>query len=77
MIYMYKYKDLKQCHEIKLLRERAGGAKRGESGGLTEWDVGQISLCYPEVVIPPVIGLNQINQQNKHAHTKERHTQSG
>ena len=34
MIYMYKYKDFKQCHEIKLLRERAGGgAKRGGGGG--------------------------------------------
>ena len=65
MIYMYKYKDFKQCHEIKLLRERAGG------GGLAEWDVGQISICYPEVVISTIIGLNQINQQNKHAHTKE------
>ena len=49
MIYMYKYKDFKQCHEIKLLRERAGG------GGLAEWDVGQISICYPEVVISPII----------------------
>ena len=56
MIYMYKYKDFKQCHEIKLLRERAGGggAKRG-GGGLVEWDVGQISMCYPEVVISPII----------------------
>ena len=53
MIYMYKYKDFKQCHEIKLLRERAGGAKRG-GRGLAEWDVGQISICYPEVVISPI-----------------------
>ena len=54
MIYMYKYKDFKQCHEIKLLRERAGGGgQRGTGGGvwLAEWDVGQISICYPEVVI--------------------------
>ena len=53
--------------------EGRGGGRRGAGlgGGLTEWDVGQISLCYPEVVIPPVFGLNQINQQNKHAHTKE------
>ena len=72
MIYMYKYKDFKQCHDIKLLRERAGGGQRG-AGGVAEWDVGQISICYPEVVISPIIGLglNQINQQNKHAHTKE------
>ena len=35
MIYMYKYKDFKQCHEIKLLRERAGGGgKEGRGGGL-------------------------------------------
>ena len=34
MIYMYKYKDFKQCHEIKLLRERAGGGgKKGRGGG--------------------------------------------
>ena len=33
MIYMYKYKDFKQCHEIKLLRERAGGGQRGAGGG--------------------------------------------
>ena len=42
----------------KLLRERAGGgAKRGGGGGggLAEWDVGQISICYPEVVISPII----------------------
>ena len=32
MIYMYKYKDFKQCHEIKLLRERAGGGKKGRGG---------------------------------------------
>ena len=50
---------------------RGGGGEEGRGWGLTEWDVGQISLCYPEVVIPPVIGLNQINQQNKHTHTKE------
>ena len=41
MIYMYKYKDFKQCHEIKLLRERAGGggAKKGggEVGGVGCW----------------------------------------
>ena len=59
MIYMYKYKDFKQCHEIKLLRERAGGGKKGRGwgggGGLAEWDVGQISICYPEVVISPII----------------------
>ena len=38
---------------------RAGGAKRGGGGGggLAEWDVGQISICYPEVVISPIIGL--------------------
>ena len=71
MIYMYKYKDFKQCHEIKLLRERAGGGKEGRGGGLAEWDVEQISICYPEEVISPIIGRNQINQQNKHAHTKE------
>ena len=73
MIYMYKYKDFKQCHEIKLLRVEGGGTKRGGGGGLAEWDVGQISICYPEVVISPIIGLglNQINQQIKHAHTKE------
>ena len=76
MIYMYKYKDFKQCHEIKLLRERAGGGgeegRRGAGGGgLAEWDVEQISICYPEEVISPIIGRNQINQQNKHAHTKE------
>ena len=34
MIYMYKYKDFKQCHEIKLLRERAGGAQKGAGGGV-------------------------------------------
>ena len=56
MIYMYKYKDFKQCHEIKLLRERAGGGQKGAGGGgLAEWDVGQISICYPEVVISPII----------------------
>ena len=43
MFYMYKYKDFKQCHEIKLLRERGGEEGRGW-GGLTEWDFGQISL---------------------------------
>ena len=55
MIYMYKYKDFKQCHEIKLLRERAGGGAKRGGGGLAEWDVGQISICYPEVVISPII----------------------
>ena len=51
MIYMYKYKNFKQCHEIKLLRERAGGGQRGAGVWLAEWDVGRISICYPEVVI--------------------------
>ena len=55
MIYMYKYKDFKQCHEIKLLREKAGGGGQKGAGGLAEWDVGQISMCYPEVVISPII----------------------
>ena len=32
-----------------------GGAKRGVGGWLAEWDVGQISICYPEVVISPII----------------------
>ena len=33
--------------------EGRGGAKRDGGGGvwLAEWDVGQISICYPEVVI--------------------------
>ena len=36
--------------------EGRGGAKRGGGGGgLAEWDVGQISICYPEVVISPII----------------------
>ena len=46
MIYIYKYKDFKQCHEIELLREKGGGGERG--GGLAECDVGQISICYPD-----------------------------
>ena len=53
-------------------REGRGGGQRGAGGGgLAEWDVEQISICYPEEVISPIIGRNQINQQNKHAHTKE------
>ena len=46
MIYMYKYKDFKQCHEIKLLRERAGGggAKRGGGG----WGVGGVG-CWANI----------------------------
>ena len=53
--------------------EGRGGQRGAGGGGLAEWDVGQISICYPELVISPIIGigLNQINQQNKHAHTKE------
>ena len=52
---------------------RGGGQRGAGGGGLAEWEVGQISICYPELVISPIIGigLNQINQQNKHAHTKE------
>ena len=34
--------------------EGRGGGQKG-AGGLAEWDVGQISMCYPEVVISPII----------------------
>ena len=35
--------------------EGRGGQKGAGGGGLAEWDVGQISICYPEVVISPII----------------------
>ena len=45
MIYMYKYKDFKQCHEIKLLRERAGGGGQKRAGG---WGVGGVG-CWANI----------------------------
>ena len=36
--------------------EGRGGGQKGAGGGwLAEWDVGQIAICYPEVVISPII----------------------
>ena len=59
----------------KIIEGEGRGGQRGAGGGGGVGGVGcwEISICYPELVISPIIGigLNQINQQNKHAHTKE------